>query len=167
MKALVRTGSEKKLPQGCAAIAGDALNADSFSASVPPAGTFVHLVGVAHPNPSKAKEFRSIDLVSLKESVKAAVAARCRHFVFVSVAQPAPVMQAYIEVRAESEAIIRASGMNATILRPFYVFGPGHRWPYFLLPVYRVLERLPSTRESAIRLGLLNIRQWSARCIAP
>jgi len=55
---------------------------------------------------------------------------------YVSVAHPAPVMNAYIEPRMEVEAAIRAAGLNATILRPWYVLGPRHRWPYVLLPFY-------------------------------
>jgi uncharacterized protein YbjT (DUF2867 family) len=82
-----------------------------------------------------------------------------RHFVYVSVAHPAPVMKAYIEVRSQCEAMIHQSGMNATILRPWYVLGPGHRWPYFLLPIYTLMELLPSTREGATRLGLVTLGQ--------
>jgi hypothetical protein len=43
----------------------------------------------------------------------------------------------------------------ATILRPWYVLGPGHYWPYLLVPIYALLRRLPKTRESAERLGLV------------
>ena len=54
------------------------------------------------------------------------------------------------------EELIRAAGFSsATILRPWYVLGPEHRWPYALLPVYRLMELIPSTRETALRLGLV------------
>ena len=95
-----------------------------------PATTFVQLVGVSHPSPAKAAEFRSIDLVAGSEAIAAAVFAGIQHLIYVSVAHPAPMMKAYIAVRAECEALIRESGLNATILRPWYVLGPGHRWPY-------------------------------------
>jgi nucleoside-diphosphate-sugar epimerase len=55
--------------------------------------------------------------------------------------------------------MISQSGMNATILRPWYVLGPGHRWPYLLLPIYKLMELLPSTREGATRLGLVMLEQ--------
>src|SRR5262249_44208260 len=103
---------------------------------VAPADTFVHLVGVSHPSPSKAPLFRSVDLKSLETAVRAAQSAQVKHFVYISVAHPAPVMKAYIAVREECEQIIRNSGLNASILRPWYVLGPGHRWPYALLPMY-------------------------------
>jgi uncharacterized protein YbjT (DUF2867 family) len=68
-------------------------------------------------------------------------------------------MHAYIAVRAECENAIEAAGLNATILRPWYVLGPGHRWPYLLLPLYKLAELFSSTRESAQRLGLVNLEQ--------
>jgi hypothetical protein len=51
------------------------------------------------------------------------------------------------------------SGLNATLLRPWYVLGPGHRWPYALLPMYWLLEQLPWTRDGARRLGLVTLEQ--------
>ncbi|MCI0692888.1 NAD(P)H-binding protein [candidate division KSB1 bacterium] len=157
--ALARQGSAQKLPPGCAPIIGNALDKNSYAEHSRLADTFVHLVGVSHPNPSKAKQFRNIDLASVQNSVPAAVAAGIKHFVYVSVAHPAPIMQAYWQVRAECEELIRASGLNATILRPWYVLGPGHWWPYVLTPMYWLFERLPSTRDTARRLGQVTLKQ--------
>ena len=53
------------MPSGCQVILGNALHKDSFAHHIKPADTFVQLVGVAHPGPAKAKEFRAIDLVSV------------------------------------------------------------------------------------------------------
>jgi len=159
VRALVREGSRHKLPAGCPAVVGDALVASSFMNHVRPSETFIQLVGVPHPSPAKAEQFRAIDLRSIRASVAAAVAAEIKHFIYVSVAQPAPVMKAFLEVRAEGERLIRESGLKATILRPWYVLGPGHRWPYLLLPIYWVLERLPATGETARRLGLVTLSQ--------
>jgi uncharacterized protein YbjT (DUF2867 family) len=162
VRALARRGSESKLPVGVETVTGDALDAASYQERVTGAGTFVHLVGVAHPSPAKADQFRAVDLVSIRAAVAAAKFAGVRHFVYVSVAHPAPVMQAYIEVRSAGEEMIGAAGLNATILRPWYVVGPGHRWPAVLRPVYWLMERLPSTRESARRLGLVTLGQMQA-----
>jgi uncharacterized protein YbjT (DUF2867 family) len=74
-------------------------------------------------------------------------------------------MRAYIEVRQAGEALLRASGVPATILRPWYVLGPGHRWAYLLVPVYAALRRLPSTRDGARRLGLVTHRQMVAALV--
>ena len=159
VQALARHGSEHKLPHGCKVIPGDALDKNSYMSQIPPAETFVQLIGVTHPNPAKKDEFRAVDLGSARAAIEAARDAGIRHFVYVSVAQPAPVMKFYIEVRAEVERMLRESGMNATILRPWYVLGPGRQWPLLLKPMYWLMERIPATRESARRLGLVTIEQ--------
>jgi uncharacterized protein YbjT (DUF2867 family) len=159
VRGLARPGSEGRLAAGCEAASGNALDAASYCDAVAGCDTLVHLVGVAHPSPSKAAEFRSVDLVSAREAVAAAVHAGIRHFVYVGVAHPAPVMHAYIAARREAEDAVRASGIAATVLRPWYVLGPGHRWPYALLPAYWLFEALPATRESAQRLGLVTLAQ--------
>jgi uncharacterized protein YbjT (DUF2867 family) len=157
VRMLSRRGSEQKRAPGAHAVTANALDAATFS----PVGcdTFVHLVGTPRPAPWKGAQFRSIDLVSLKASVAAAGLARVPHFIYVSVAHPAPVMKAYIEVRTECERIISESGLCATILRPWYVLGPGHWWPLALTPAYWICERLPATRDAAHRLGLVTLDQ--------
>lgn len=153
--ALVRPGSEAKLPRGALPVFGNALDPSTFVAGVPPNATVVHLVGTPHPNPAKAAEFRRVDLASIRATAAAAQQAAARHLVYVSVAHPAPVMRAYIAARQEGESLVEATGIPATILRPWYVLGPGHRWPYLLVPIYAALRRLPATRAAAERLGLV------------
>jgi uncharacterized protein YbjT (DUF2867 family) len=165
VKALVRPGSEDKLEPGALAIVGDALRAESIAPYVAPADTFVQLVGVAHPNPSKAAQFRAIDQKAGCAGADAAARSGVRHFIYVSVAQPAPVMKAYIAARSAVEGHIRSLGLNATILRPWYVLGPGRRWPALLKPVYRLFGLFPPTRESANRLGLLTDEEMNSRLV--
>ena len=147
--------SEAKLPRGVQPIVGNALDESTFASAVPRASTMVHLVGTPHPSPSKAAEFQRVDVASIRATTAAARRADVQHLVYVSVAHPAPVMVAYIAARQEGEALVRAAGIPATILRPWYVLGPGHYWPYLLVPIYALLRRLPKTRESAERLGLV------------
>jgi uncharacterized protein YbjT (DUF2867 family) len=160
--ALVRPGSEARLPSRAVGVTGDALDAASFVAAIPKQATVVHLVGTPQPNPSKAVEFQRVDLGSIRATAAAARRAGASHIVYVSVAHPAPVMQAYIAARVEGEALVAATGIPATILRPWYVLGPGHRWPMLLLPLYALLRLLPATRESAERLGLVTQAQMNA-----
>lgn len=48
------------------------------------------------------------------------------------------------------------------ILRPWYVLGPHHRWPYLLMPLYWLLERVPATRQGALRLGLVSLAEMTS-----
>ena len=165
VRGLARQGSESRVAAGCEGVTGNPLDSSTFAHFVPPADTFVQLVGVAHPSPAKAAEFRLVDLPAARAGVEAALSAGIKHFIYVSVAQPAPVMHEYVAARREGEAAIRACGINATILRPWYVLGPGRRWPTLLRPMYFIAERLPRTRETARRLGLVTLPQMVAAMI--
>lgn len=187
VRVLVRPGSKAKLPAACEVVSGNPLDANTYRQLIRPADTFIHLVGVPHPSAAKAAAFRAIDLVAAREAISACAEIGMHHFVYVSVANPAPMglMKDYIAVRTECEEMIRtrqphstASNSavaksvtpnsvipnavipDATILRPWYVLGPGHRWPYALLPLYKVCEWLPFTRASALRLGLVTLEQF-------
>ena len=161
-RVLARPGSESNVLTGAEVVPGDAINAATFSSAVSANDVFVQLTGVAHPAPWKEQAFRAIDLVSLRASAEAAKSAGVRHFVYVSVAQPAPAMKAYVRVRQECETILAAAALTTTILRPWYVLGPGHRWPIALAPIYALLEAIPATREGARRLGLVTLQQMVA-----
>jgi len=155
--ALVRPGRGSELPPGCVAVSGDPLDEATFRHLAPPRCTYVHLVGTRKPAPWKKREFQSIDLASLEQSARAAVLAAATHFIYLSVAQPAPVMKAYIRVRAQSEATLLATGLRVTILRPWYVLGPGRRWPLLLMPLFRLMEICGS--KTAQRLGFVRLQE--------
>lgn len=158
---LVRPDSVARLERGVTSIVGDALEAASYAECLDGVDTLVHLVGTARPNPFKVAAFERVDLASTRAAVVVATRAGVAHFVYVSVAHPAPVMRAYIAARQAAEQSIRASGLDATILRPWYVLGPGHRWPHLLRPAYWLLERLPATADGARRLGLVTLVQMT------
>ena len=166
VRGLVRPGSEAKLPGGAQPVPGNPLLSNDVTRALSGCDTLVHLVGVPKPSPAKAAQFRAIDLVSIQASVAAAREHTPKpHLVYLSVAQPAPVMKAYIAVREEGEALIRSAGLRATFLRPWYVLGPGHRWPYALLPLYAALRLIPATRPSAERLGFVTLAQMTAALV--
>ncbi len=164
--ALARRGSEHRLSAGVEAVLGDALDASTFASAIPAGATIVHLVGTPHPNPSKAAEFERVDLASIRATATAARQAGAGHIVYVSVAHPAPVMHAYIAARRRGEALVEATGIAATILRPWYVLGPGHYWPSALVPLYAVLRLIPATRAGAARLGLVTRPAMVAALVA-
>src|SRR3989442_919900 len=82
-----------KAPAGCDIVVGDPFDRRTFTNAVAAGDTFLQLVGVPRPSPAKARQFVQIDLRSAGESIRAARAAAAAHFVYVSVAQPAPVMR--------------------------------------------------------------------------
>lgn len=160
VKALTRKGSEQKLPQDCIPVISNPFDAGAFVNDIEPRSTFIQLLGVSHPGPSKKDLFYKIDFASLSASVAAATQANCEHFVYISVAQtPTSVMHDYQMCRAECEKLIRKTSLRASIIRPWYVIGPGHYWPFLLLPLFKLLEIIPGTSAKAKALRLVYLRQ--------
>ncbi len=160
VQALVRKGSENKLPAGCEVITGDALHADSYKDNIAKSAVFIHLVGVAHPSPSKKEQFKKIDLVSVHEAVKASTEQDVSHFIYLSVSMyPTKIMKVFQEVRAEGEQLLLASGLHTSFIRPWYVLGPGHWWPILLKPFFLIAKMIPSKKEAARQLDTVTIQQ--------
>jgi uncharacterized protein YbjT (DUF2867 family) len=166
VRVLVRPGSKANLPSACEVVSGNALDANTYRQLIRPSDTFIHLVGVPHPSRASTKlaELRAVDLASARQAISTCTELGMHHFIYLSVAHPAPLIMMrtrkdYIAVRAECEQMIRESPLNSTIIRPWYVLGPGHRWPYVLLPFYKLCEWLPFTRATALRLGLVTLDQ--------
>ncbi|GMV49106.1 MAG: hypothetical protein NBKEAIPA_00141 [Nitrospirae bacterium] len=159
LTALARQESIGKVPHGCDIVIGNPLDAGSFTDSLRGADTLVQLVGVPKPAPWKGPQFRAVDGPAALAAVQAARTVGLPHVLYVSVAHPAPIMRDYIAVRRACEAAIEEAGLVATIMRPWYILGPGHWWPLVLQPWYRLLERIPNTRMAATRLGLVTMRE--------
>jgi uncharacterized protein YbjT (DUF2867 family) len=159
VRAVARPASIDKVPAGAGIVEGSALNADDIARALTPQCTLVLLVGTPHPNPRKAREFEAVDLASVRAAAVAIKRVSVAHVIYVSVAHPAPVMEAYIAVRTEGERLLRQTGVPLTVLRPWYVVGPGHWWPIALIPIYKLFEQIPSKRETALRLGLVTHKQ--------
>jgi uncharacterized protein YbjT (DUF2867 family) len=161
VRVLIRPGSKTRMPAGCEVVSGDALDSNTYRQLIRPADTFIHLVGSLHPlstlSRAKPAEFRDIDIASVRGAASACAEHGLRHFIYLSVAHAAPILKDYVAARVECEQIISKRHLNATILRPWYVLGPGHRWPSALMPFYRVCEWIPYTRDAARRFGLVTI----------
>ena len=118
--ALVRKGSEHKLPKGVRAIIADPFNASTFQQWIRPGSIYIQLLGVSHPSPRKKDQFREVDLKSLKASADAAIASGVSHFIYVSVAMAdVNIMNEYREVRKEGEAYLLSKHLVCTFIRPW------------------------------------------------
>jgi uncharacterized protein YbjT (DUF2867 family) len=155
VKALTRKGSEQKLPSGSIPVVSDPFDGNAFARQVERGSTFIQLLGVSHPGPSKKELFYKIDFASVSASVAAAIDAGCEHFVYVSVAQTSTsVMHDYQVCRAKCEKIITQTLLKASILRPWYIIGPGHYWPVLFLPLFKLSKLFLQRRQKQKPCGL-------------
>src|SRR4051812_725838 len=81
--AIVRPGSENKLPIGAHAVAGNALDTASLKKALGDCDTWVQLIGTPHPAPWKAKQFRAIDFRAVTASVAALPESKIKHYVYL------------------------------------------------------------------------------------
>jgi nucleoside-diphosphate-sugar epimerase len=177
VRALVRPSSRTRaaqlLPANCEIVEGDALAAATFANPVRGCDTFVQMVGVPHPSPRKAQAFRDIDLAAALAGLAAAKKGGASHFVYLSVTQfpdgKVPAMKAYVASRAEAEtriaAEVSAGHLCATFVRPWYVLGPGHRWPILLKPLYWLASLVPSKRDNVAAMGLVTRAEMIAALV--
>ncbi len=98
--ALVQQASAGKLPPGCTVVYGDALEAETYQDFVPAGCMFVHLVGVAHPGPTKIRQFQEVDLRSVREAIHAATGAVRR--VRSPEAAPTPLLRTVRRLKAQA-----------------------------------------------------------------
>ena len=158
--ALVRKGSENKVVANAETIVAYPFDHTSFHSTIPKGSVFVQLLGVSHPSPKKAKQFKEIDLRSVKASADAAATSETSHFIYISVAMaPSKLMAEYQAVRKEGEEYCKSKYLNCTFIRPWYVLGPGHFWPVLLLPLYGIAEIIPSLQKRARSMAFVTIGQ--------
>lgn len=158
--ALVRKGSQDKLPPGVRAIIADPFDSTTFKDWIPAGAVYVQLLGAKNPSPRKSERFQQIDLPSVKTSADAAAAAGVSHFVYVSVAMTeSKMMKDFQDARRQGEAFLQTKGFPCTFIRPWYVLGPGHWWPALLLPFYGVAQLLPSLKTKARAFRLVTLGQ--------
>lgn len=158
--ALVRKGSENKLPKGVRAIIADPFDAATFEQWIPKGATFIQLLGVAHPSPRKKEAFQEIDLRSAVTSADAAAAAGVLHFIYLSVSMvDSTLMEDYQQARRQGEAYLLTKGFPCTFVRPWYVLGPTRFWPVLLLPVYVIAKLNAAWRKKTGGMALVTIGQ--------
>lgn len=158
--ALVRPGSEHKVPSGVELIIADVFKPEEWIAKVPLDSIFIHLLGVAHPSPAKKNLFQTIDLRAVKIVATAAKETQSKKFIYLSVAmEPSSIMKDFQEAKIKGEEYIISLNLLHVFIRPWYVLGPGHWWPYLLFPLFKLLEIIPATAKKAKAFGFVNIKQ--------
>ncbi len=125
---------------------------------IPRLATRGHQITAVAREGSEAKLPPGVEVVVADALVRATWESRVRPFHtmihLLGVAHPSPAMKAYLAVRAECEAAIRAANLHATILRPWYVLRDrGIGWPLPLLPFYKLVEAIPASAQWRDELG--------------
>ncbi len=165
VRAVVRRGNRRPLPDGVEAIEASLDDAASLAAAFRGSDAVVHAAALIRAKNEAA--FRRVNVDGTAASVRAAAEAGARFVLVSSQAAggqgtperprreddpPAPV-NAYGRSKLASEAIVRASTGPWTILRPCAVYGPRDRG---FLPLFSLVRRgiavVPSRADTAFTL---------------
>jgi NADH dehydrogenase len=108
---------------GVEVVAGDVTDAASLQAAVDGCTHLVHLVAIIKGRPA---DFERVMTVGTQNVVAAAKSAGCERFVLMSALGTSdPPTVPYYAAKLAEEGEVKASGLEYTIFRPSFIFGPG------------------------------------------
>ena len=155
LRALVRNPERAGLPQGVELVKGDLADAEALTQLTTGADVVVHLAGALMGLDRAA--YLSVNELGTRALADAAQRACVRRFVHISsLAAREPQLSSYAASKRAGEDIVRArmAALNAILIRPPAVYGPGDRGT---LPLIKELTRpvaaipgLPNARFSLI-----------------
>jgi nucleoside-diphosphate-sugar epimerase len=163
LRALVRSPEAARLPAAVETVAGGLADADALKLLLAGADAVVHLAGALAALDRQG--YFSVNAAGTEALLDAAVAAGTGRVVHVSsLAAREPQLSHYAASKRAGEEAVAQRALNAVILRPPAVYGPGDRGT---LPLIRELTRpiaaIPGRRDA--RFSLIHARDL-ARIIA-
>ena len=108
---------------GVEVVAGDVTDPASLEAAIDGCTHVVHLVAIIKGRPA---DFERVMTVGTRNVVAAAKSAGCERFVLMSALGTSdPPTVPYYAAKLAEEREVKASGLEYTIFRPSFIFGPG------------------------------------------
>lgn len=144
VRALARNPAHAPFPPGTVALVpGDLADPAALRALVAGADAVVHLVGIIAER--SGATFAGVHVEGTRRLVTAARDAGVGRFVHMSAAgaRDEPGATAYHRTKAQAEALVRTSGMTATIFRPSLIVGPENVPIGMLARLHRLLPAVP------------------------
>jgi UDP-glucose 4-epimerase len=148
-------------------VRGDLADREALARLVDGADAVLHIAGVVNtPNPMG---FHLGNVTGTEALIEAAKTAEIRRFVFVSsLAAREPGLSKYGESKHHAEEVVRASGLDWTIVRPPAIYGPRDReiLDMFRSAKWGVVPMPPAGRasmlhvEDLVRLLLALVPSW-------
>lgn len=121
VRALARREQEQR--EGVEWIAGSLADGSALATLAQGAGALIHIAGLTNtPDPAN---FEAANVTGTANVIAAAKEARVKRLIFVSsLAAREPKLSRYGASKAQAEELVKASGLDWTIVRPPAVYGP-------------------------------------------
>lgn len=161
--ALVRHGSQHKLPPGVRSIIADPFNAASFRQWIPKGAVVIHLLGSSPAFFHRRQSSTEVDFRGVEAAAEASEYAGASHFIYVSVAHASVgVPLARLQARQQAETYLQTKRFRCTVIRPWHVAGWRNWWPVLLLPFYTAVKLSPAWRRKMAGLSFISLTQMIA-----
>ena len=163
--ALVREGSESKLPvnpEQLEIVQGDALNKSSYQESISGCDAVINLIGIIREFPQKGINFERMHVRTTQFLVEAGLAKDVDRYIQMSALGVSHESDSkYFTTKARAEDMIRASGLNHTIIRPSLIFGPGDEFINYFADIIRKFHTIPVIGHGKYRMEPVYIEDVS------
>lgn len=150
VNALVHRRELRRIPGDVRLIKGGVFDPSALNAGVRGCAAVIHLIGIIREEPRRGITFQRMHVEATRRVVEAAVAAGVQRFIHMSALGTRPDAVAdYHKTKWQGEQIVRASGLEWTILQPSMIHGPEGefmqmeaRWagkraaPFFFMPYF-------------------------------
>jgi nucleoside-diphosphate-sugar epimerase len=146
-------------------VTGDLADEAALGRLMAGVGTVIHVAGVVRGR--DARDFRPVNATGVARVAGIALAQPTppRMILISSLAAREPQLSHYAASKREGEALLAASGLDHTILRPPAIYGPGDRE---LVPLFETMARgiVPLPGAKGARASLLHVDDLARAILA-
>ena len=157
-----RTGIEADVEQ----IEGDVTQLESFEAAATGCDAVINLVGIIREFPAQGATFERLHVQATANVLGAAKKAAVGRYLQMSALGTRPdAVSSYHRTKYRAEELVRASGLQWTILRPSLIYGPQDAFINMLAGQLRLAPVMPVIGDGRYRLQPIHADDV-ARCFA-
>ncbi len=169
VRALVRAGSENKLPihPGLDLRRGDAVDPASLAGALAGCDATIHLVGIIREIPAKGITFEKLHVETTRNLLEAAQSQGVRRYLQMSAnGTREDATTPYHQSKWQAEKLVRASQLDWTIFRPSLTFGAKGEFVHMLADLVRKLPVVPVFGDGQYRMSPVTVEDVAASFVA-
>ncbi|MDA8412633.1 MAG: complex I NDUFA9 subunit family protein [Desulfobacteraceae bacterium] len=147
-------------------IVGDVTCPETYEQAVGGCDAVINLVGIIREFPSRGITFERLHVQATANMLAATRKAGIRRYLQMSALGTRPEAQSrYHRTKFRAEELVRSSGLEATILRPSIIYGPGDAFITMLARQLRLAPIMPVIGSGTYRLQPIHVEDVT-RCFA-
>jgi len=125
VSALTRRKNPREIAGDVREVRGDLSQSAVLDEALPDCAAVIHLVGIIMENPSQGVTFQRVHVEGTRSIVDASRRAGVKRFIHMSaLGTRAGARSEYHKTKWQAEQLVRASGLDWTIIRPSMIHGP-------------------------------------------